>query len=47
MYFEDLPRGPWGFLIRKFKSVRKARIRLGRVTVLLGPPLAGKSNILQ
>ncbi|MCC6020997.1 MAG: ATP-binding protein [Thermoproteaceae archaeon] len=34
-------------LIRNFKSVREARIRLGRVTVLLGLPLAGKSNILE
>jgi len=33
--------------IRNFKSVREAKMRLGRVTVLLGPAASGKSNILE
>ena len=30
-----------------FKSVKRARFELGRVTVLVGPPAGGKSNILE
>jgi len=33
--------------IRNFKSVREAKMRLGRVTVHLGPAASGKTNILE
>ncbi len=33
--------------ISHFKSIEKAQMKLGRVTVLLGPPAAGKSNVLE
>jgi len=33
--------------ITNFKSIGKAQMKLGRVTVLLGPPAAGKSNVLE
>jgi recombinational DNA repair ATPase RecF len=29
------------------KSIEKVQMKLGRVTVLLGPPAAGKSNVLE
>jgi hypothetical protein len=33
--------------VSNYKSVGKVRMKLGRVTVLLGPPAAGKSNLLE
>jgi predicted ATPase len=33
--------------ISHYKSIEKAQMKLGRVTVLLGPPAAGKSNVLE
>ncbi len=33
--------------ISHYKSIEKVQIKLGRVTVLLGPPAAGKSNVLE
>jgi hypothetical protein len=33
--------------ISNYKSVGKVQMKLGRVTVLLGPPAAGKSNLLE
>jgi hypothetical protein len=33
--------------VSNYKSIRKAQMKLGRVTVLLGPPAAGKSNLLE
>ena len=33
--------------ISRYKSIEKAQMKLGRVTVLLGPPAAGKSNVLE
>jgi len=33
--------------ILNYKSIEKAQMKLGRVTVLLGPPLVGKSNVLE
>lgn len=33
--------------ISHYKSIEKAQMKLGRVTVLLGPPAAGKSNLLE
>jgi len=33
--------------ITNFKSIGKAQVKLGRATVLLGPPAAGKSNLLE
>jgi len=33
--------------ISNYKSVGKVQMKLGRVTVLLGPPAAGKSNVLE
>ncbi len=33
--------------VSNYKSVGKVQMKLGRVTVLLGPPAAGKSNILE
>jgi predicted ATPase len=33
--------------ISHYKSIEKAEMKLGRVTVLLGPPAAGKSNVLE
>jgi predicted ATPase len=33
--------------ISRYKSIEKAQMELGRVTVLLGPPAAGKSNLLE
>jgi hypothetical protein len=33
--------------ISRYKSIEKAQMKLGRVTVLLGPPAAGKSNLLE
>jgi len=32
--------------ITNFKSIKKMQMKLGRVTILLGPPAAGKSNVL-
>ncbi len=34
-------------VISNYKSIRKVQMELGRVTVLLGPPAAGKSNLLE
>jgi len=31
--------------ISHYKSIEKAQMKLGRITVLLGPPAAGKSNL--
>ncbi len=33
--------------ISHYKSIEKAQMKLGKVTVLLGPPAAGKSNVLE
>lgn len=33
--------------IRNYKSIEDLELELGRVTVLIGPPAAGKSNILE
>jgi predicted ATPase len=33
--------------ISRYKSIEKAQMELGRATVLLGPPAAGKSNLLE
>ena len=33
--------------VSNYKSVGKVQMKLGRVTVLLGPPAAGKSNVLE
>jgi len=33
--------------ITNFKSIGKTQIKLGRVTIFLGPPAAGKSNLLE
>jgi energy-coupling factor transporter ATP-binding protein EcfA2 len=33
--------------ISHYKSIEKVQMKLGRVTVLLGPPAAGKSNVLE
>jgi hypothetical protein len=33
--------------ISHYKSIEKAQMKLGRVTVLLGPPAAGKSSVLE
>jgi AAA15 family ATPase/GTPase len=33
--------------IKNYKSIKEAQIKLGRVTVLLDPPFAGKSNVLK
>ncbi|MFZ8811809.1 MAG: hypothetical protein ACO2PN_27385, partial [Pyrobaculum sp.] len=33
--------------ISNYKSIKKVRMKLGRVTVLLGPPFVGKSNLLE
>jgi energy-coupling factor transporter ATP-binding protein EcfA2 len=33
--------------ISHYKSIEKVRMKLGKVTVLLGPPAAGKSNLLE
>jgi hypothetical protein len=33
--------------VSNYKSIGKAQMKLGRVTVLLGPPAAGKSNLLE
>ena len=34
-------------VVRNFKSVREAKVRLGRVSVFIGPAASGKSNILE
>jgi len=33
--------------ISHYKSIEKVQMKLGRVTVLLGSPAAGKSNVLE
>jgi len=33
--------------ISNYKSIKKVRMKLGRVTILLGPPAVGKSNVLE
>jgi hypothetical protein len=33
--------------ISHYKSIEKVQMKLGKVTVLLGPPAAGKSNVLE
>jgi predicted ATPase len=33
--------------ISHYKSIEKAQMKLGKVTVLLGPPAVGKSNVLE
>jgi AAA15 family ATPase/GTPase len=33
--------------INHYKSIEKAQMKLGRVTAMLGPPAAGKSNLLE
>jgi predicted ATPase len=33
--------------ISHYKSIEKIQMKLGKVTVLLGPPAAGKSNVLE
>ena len=33
--------------ISHYRSIEKVQMKLGRVTVLLGSPAAGKSNVLE
>lgn len=37
----------WRLKVSKFKSIREAEIYLRKVNVLIGPPEAGKSNLLE
>jgi len=38
---------PMRIKIKNFKTVKEANLELGKVTVLLGPPSSGKSNVLE